>query len=346
MSWRVGKITMDTKQKVPPEVTKRKNFSLSNEKIQFTDNVISSPREPSIEELLNTGVINLNKPMGPTSHQVSSWVKNIFGVEKLGHGGTLDPRVTGVLPLAFGKSTKLLDIFKYASKEYVGIMRLHQDVTLKKIIQVSKDFIGQIYQMPPVRSAVKRQLRVRTIYSLEILEQKKRDVLFRVESEAGTYIRTLVNDIGTVLGKGAHMQELRRTRSGIFIEKDSVTLHDLKDSYIFWQEERDDSLLRNCILPKEILLGSLPRVVIHDTAVDAICHGAELAIPGIIQFDDLQKFNEPVAILTRSGEGVAIGQTKILTKDLLNLKNGIAIKPTRVLMEPGKYKKGWKRKNK
>ena len=298
----------------------------------------------SVKDLLSTGVINLNKPMGPTSHQVSAWVKNIFGVKKMGHGGTLDPRVTGVLPMAFGKSTRFLDILTFSSKEYVGVMRLHADVPQKKVEKICREFVGPIYQLPPVRSAVKRQTRVRKIYSLDILEQTGRDILFKVICEAGTYIRSLVNDIGLVLGKGAHMQELRRTRSGCFRESDSITLHDLKDAWVFYNEQQDESLLRKCIKPMEILLSDLPKIIIHDSAVSALCHGAELAVPGIIQFDELHTKGEPVAIFSRRGEGVALGETVMLTDEILNSKSGIAVKTRRVVMSADKYQRQWKTK--
>lgn len=284
--------------------------------------------------------------MGPTSHQISAWVKNIFGISKVGHGGTLDPRVTGVLPMAFNNTARLLSVFLYFSKEYVGVMRLHHDVQLKHIQRVVDEFIGPIYQLPPIRSAVKRQIRVRTIYSLKILEQNKRDIMFKVESEAGTYIRSLANDIGLVLGKGAHLQELRRTRSGTFLEKDSVTLHDLKDAVAFWKDNEDDTELRKCVMPMEILFNGLPKVIIQDSAVDAICHGADLAIPGIIQFDDIPQKGKPVAILSQKGEGIALGENIMATNEILDSDSGIAVRPIRVLMPPGTYQKGWKSKNK
>lgn len=299
----------------------------------------------SIEQLLTTGVINLDKPMGPTSHQVSSWVKHMINVNKVGHGGTLDPRVTGVLPLAIGRSARILYVLSYSSKEYIGIMRLHSDIPIKRVKQVCEEFVGQIYQLPPVRSAVKRQIRTRTIYSLDILDHKKRDILFKVVCEAGTYIRSLVNDIGLVVGKAAHMQELRRTRTGRFQVHSAIKLQELKDAFVTWQEEGDEKLLRKYIKPWETLLSDLPKIIIQDSAVDAICHGADLAIPGIIQFEDLQNFGEPVAIFTRKGEGVAIGEVKMKTNDILDRRSGIAVRTRRVLMDPGTYLRTWKKKD-
>ena len=327
---------------------KREIYNLTNEPL---DNVVNAPSyeniggSQDINELLKTGVINLNKPMGPTSHQVSSWVKLIFDVAKLGHGGTLDPRVTGVLPLAFEASTKLLHVLNYSTKEYVGVMRLHSDQLLKKIKCVSEEFVGPIYQTPPLRSAVKRQLRIRTIYSLDILEQQGRDVLFKVECEGGTYIRSLVHDIGLVLGSGAHMQELRRVRTGPFHERDSVTLHELKDAVVAYHDENEPEQLLKLIKPRETILLDLPRVIIQDSAVDAVCHGAPLALPGILQFDDLRRKGESAAIFTRKGEAVALGEVVMRTNEILSSTSGIALKTSRVLMPLGTYKKGWKTKN-
>ena len=335
---------------ISPEKT-RKTHVLSKDVTPDTDTKIDTDAEDtknelSVETLLATGVVNLNKPMGPTSHQVSGWVKHIFGLSKVGHGGTLDPRVTGVLPLAFGSTTRLLSVFTHFTKEYIGIMRLHRDVNLNQIKRVAQEFVGPIYQLPPLRSAVKRQTRIRTIHSLDIMEQKKRDILFKVVCEPGTYIRTLVNDLGMVLGVGAHMQELRRARTGAFHEKDSVTLHDLKDAAVFWATEHDDTLLRQCVKPMETILEGLPKIIVHDSAVDALCHGAGLAVPGIMKFDDIRTPGELVAIFSRRGEGIAVGEAAMVTKNILKAKSGIAVRLLWVLMPPGTYDKGWKTKDK
>jgi H/ACA ribonucleoprotein complex subunit 4 len=310
------------------------------------EKIIELGADRKIEDLLRTGVINLDKPMGPTSHQVSSWVKIMFNLTKVGHGGTLDPRVTGVLPIGLEASSKILHVLTYSSKKYLGVMRLHGDITLKKVQRTAAEFVGPIYQFPPLRSAVKRQLRIRTIYSLDIIEQNGRDVLFSATCQAGTYIRSLVHDLGLVLGPGAHMQELRRLRTGMFHDRDAITLHELKDATVYWQEEKDDTKLKNSILPKEVLLLDLPKIVIQDSAVDAICHGAPLAIPGVISFEDIRYSGEPVAMFSRKGEGVAIGEAQLLGNEILNSKSGIVAKTSRVLMPTGTYQKSWKTKEK
>jgi hypothetical protein len=171
------------------------------------------PDERSIEELLDGGVINLDKVQGPTSHQVTAWVKDILGVKKIGHGGTLDPHVSGVLPIALGRATRLTDLVLRSDKEYVCHMKLHRDRPKAKVTEILATFVGAIYQTPPVRSAVKRQMRMRRVQSINILEIKGRDVLFRVSCDAGTYIRTLCVDVGEALGCGANMVSLRRSGS-------------------------------------------------------------------------------------------------------------------------------------
>jgi H/ACA ribonucleoprotein complex subunit 4 len=168
----------------------------------------------TVRELFHNGIIVLDKPAGPTSHQVVAWVKEMLELEKAGHGGTLDPAVTGVLPVALGDAARALQVLLVAGKEYVALMGLHKQVDEKKIREVCESFVGEISQMPPLRSAVKRVRRTREVYYLEILEIQGREVLFRVGCEAGTYIRTLCVDMGKKLGCGAQLMELRRTRVG------------------------------------------------------------------------------------------------------------------------------------
>src|SRR5512136_718326 len=207
-----------------------------------------APSERTVRELLNNGFINVDKPSGPSSHQVVAWVKEMLEIDKAGHGGTLDPAVTGVLPVALGDAARALQVLLVAGKEYVAFMKLHKEVEEKRIREVCQSFVGEISQMPPLRSAVKRVRRTREVYYLEILEIQGTEVLFRVGCEAGTYIRTLCVDIGRKLGCGAQLMELRRTRVGTITEASSVTLQDLKDAYIFWKEDGDEKGLRTTIL--------------------------------------------------------------------------------------------------
>ncbi len=301
-----------------------------------------NPYGRSIKDLLKSGVILLDKPSGPTSHQVAAWVKDILGLEKAGHGGTLDPKVTGLLPITLGRATNAVKTLLLGGKEYVGIMKLHADIPKKDIEEILIEFTGKIYQLPPVRSAVKRELRIREIYYLEPLEIEKRSVLFKVGCEAGTYIRTLCHDIGDALGCGAHMQELRRTKIASFSEEEAVNLHDLKDAFVFFTEDGEEEELRKIILPYERLLDHIPKIMVKDSAVDALCHGANLAIPGIVELDpDITK-NQEVAFITRKDEGIALGISHLTSQEILDKTQGIAAKIERVLMEPGTYPKMWR----
>ena len=300
------------------------------------------PEDRTLPERMDNGIIILDKPSGPTSHQVTAWARDILGLAKIGHGGTLDPKVTGVLPLALENSTKAMNLLLESNKEYIGIMRLHKDFDPDRLTGIFHDFTGEIYQIPPVRSAVKRQLRTRTIFDLELIESRDRDILFRVACDAGTYIRTLVNDIGTVLGTGAHMRELRRTRSGQFIEQQAVTLHDIKDAFMYWKEDDDETQLRELILPLETVLEPLPKLYIRDSAVSAVCHGASLAVPGILRLDPDIAPNKKVAIMTLKGEAVAIGRALVGSQRIMEKKDGLAAEIERVLMPIDVYPKVWK----
>lgn len=301
------------------------------------------PSKRSIEELLENGLVIIDKPAGPTSHQVSAWVKEILHIKKAGHGGTLDPNVTGVLPVALQNATKAIGLMHGMRKEYICVMRLHGDVSKKKIKETMKSFIGKIWQIPPKEAAVKRVPRQRTIYYLNILEIDGRDVLFKVGCEGGTYIRVLCQDIGKKLGVGAHMEELRRTKSGMFDESQAVILQDLLDAYIFWKEEGYEDELRKYLHPIEDLLNHLPAIVIKDSAVDAICHGANLALPGVAQVDTGIKKGSLVVIKTLKGEAVAIAKALMSTRDIMEKDKGIVADTKRVIMKRGTYPPMWKK---
>ena len=300
------------------------------------------PSDRSVGELLRGGVIILDKPSGPTSHQATAWVRDALKCDRIGHGGTLDPYVSGVLPITLGKAVRLTDVVLSSDKEYICLMRLHSDRSESRIREVVSRFIGKIYQLPPVRSAVKRQLRIRTIKDLEILDISGRDVLFRIECDAGTYVRTLCVDIGDVLGCGANMVELRRTRSGKMIESRAHTLHDIRDAYVFWQQNGRGEWLRSMLLPMEVLVEPLPKVVVKATAVDAVCHGADLNVVGVHMLDEDIRKNALVAMMTARGELVALGRMAMSTPKVMSASTGVAVQTTRVFMDPGHYPRMWK----
>jgi H/ACA ribonucleoprotein complex subunit 4 len=270
-------------------------------------------------------------------------LKKMLNLDKVGHGGTLDPNATGVLPIGLKDATKALQALLPAGKEYVGIMRFHNDYKIDELKKVSKKFVGKIDQIPPVRSAVKRIRRKREIYYLDLLEFKGREVLFKVGCESGTYVRTLCVDIGKKLGIKAHLSELRRTKVGHLNEKNSVTLQDVKDSFIFWENEGDQEMIKKIVFPLEKALESLPKIVIRDSAVDAICHGANLAVPGVVELDEKIRKEDIIAVMTIKGEGVALGTSMMNTKEIIDKDTGICCKTDRVLMKKGTYPSIWKK---
>jgi H/ACA ribonucleoprotein complex subunit 4 len=302
------------------------------------------PLNRPIEEYIRKGIVVIDKPSGPTSHEVVSWIRKILEIEKTGHSGTLDPRVTGVLPVLLGEATKLAKLMQGSDKEYICVMRLHETVSQKKIENVLNLFTGKIYQRPPLKSAVKRRVRVRNIKEIELIEVDGRDVLFRVLCEAGTYIRKLCYDIGEVLGCGAHMQELRRIRSGVFTEGDSFLLQDLKDAYHLYKEEGEERYLREIIQPMEKVMVDLPKIVIKDSAVDAICHGAGLTVKGIAYVEECVKKGGLVGVFTLKNEAVAWGVALHSAEELVSLKEGMAVISERVVMERGVYPRVWRSK--
>lgn len=301
-------------------------------------------RSISVPDLLNNGIINLDKPSGPTSHQVVSWVRDIIGIKKTGHAGTLDPAVSGVLPVALGSATKLLKVLLLGGKEYLGLLELGRKVKEENLQEILTEFTGEIYQIPPLQAAVKRQLRVRRIYSLELLEFDGRSALFRTNTESGTYIRNLCVDIGLRLGITGKMVDLRRTRSGQFYEKDSVSMQDLKDAYIFYKEDKDESHLRKIIHPVERMVDHLPVIGIRTGAVDAICHGAPLARPGVLELDDGINRGDLVALKTSRKELVAVAKATLSGGEIVKAQKGIVAKPVRVVMEADLYPRMWKQK--
>lgn len=296
------------------------------------------PERREIDSLLQYGVINLDKPSGPTSHEVVSWVRKILNIELAGHGGTLDPKVTGVLPCALGKATRVLSALLTAGKEYVGVMYLHSLESKKKIEKAFNLFTGKIYQTPPIKSSVVRKLRIREIYYNDVLEINDNHIMFRVGCEAGTYIRKLCFDLGEALCSGAHMLELRRTRVGRFREDNTlVTLQNVKDAYRIYTEEGDDTYLRKIVMPMERMVSHVPKIYIRDTAVDAICHGADLAAAGVCLVDARIKAGTDVALMTLKRELVGFSIAKMNAMKIYKAKSGIIAKSNKVFMERGTY---------
>ncbi|MFC4249113.1 RNA-guided pseudouridylation complex pseudouridine synthase subunit Cbf5 [Natribaculum luteum] len=275
------------------------------------------PEERSPEALLEFGVVNLDKPPGPSSHQVSGWLRDAVAetleaadadvtVEKAAHAGTLDPKVTGCLPVMLGTATRLAPAFLEGEKEYVAVLECHAPVPAD-VESVVAEFEGPIYQKPPRKSAVARRLRVREVYDLEVLETDDRRVLLRIRCESGTYVRKLCHDLGLALGTGAHMGDLRRTATEPFDDRTLHSAHDFLDALAFWLEDDDPDPLYEVVEPGERILEGLPGVTIAESAAEQVAEGAPVYAPGVLEVDDADR-DDLVACYTSNGAAVCLGR--------------------------------------
>lgn len=320
-----------------------------NQLINLSDEVASPdfgyyPEKRPLNLLLNYGIVLLDKPAGPTSHEVVAWIKRILDLPKAGHSGTLDPGATGLLPIGLGDATKALGVLLLGPKEYFAVARLHTKEDESVVRNVLTNFLGEIYQRPPQRSSVRRATRIRSIYELDLMEHEKNLLLLRILCQAGTYVRKLIYDIGEVLNCGATMLELRRTRVSDFAEihQPFSRLHDVVEAFQIYRETGEENLLRAVVKPVEECLKSVSSVIIKDSAVDALCHGAQLAVPGIVAFDRNLEIGQLVGIYTLKRELVGLGESLMNADSIRQTSKGIAFSMNRLIMRPGTYPKCWK----
>ncbi|RYY32831.1 RNA-guided pseudouridylation complex pseudouridine synthase subunit Cbf5, partial [archaeon] len=304
-----------------------------------------SPLKRAYGEYVRYGIINLDKPANPSSHEVVAWIRRILRVDKTGHSGTLDPKVTGCLIVCVDRATRLVKSQQSAGKEYVAIVRLHGAIESEhKLGRAIETLTGALFQRPPLIAAVKRQLRIRTIYESKLVEYdpERHLGIFWVSCEAGTYIRTLCVHLGLVLGVGGHMQELRRVRSGAMDENTCLmTMHDVLDAQWQYDNAKDETYIRRVVRPLELLLTRLKRVVVKDSAVNAICYGAKLMIPGLLRYADDINVNDEVVLMTTKGEAIAVGIAQMTTSVMASVDHGVVAKIKRVIMERDTYPRRW-----
>ena len=284
-------------------------------------------------------IILIDKPRGPSSHQVAAWVREITGVSSVGHTGTLDPPVSGVLVILLGRAVRLTTILHQDDKEYVALLRLQGDVSDVELAEVIQHFTGRIYQRPPKRSAVKRALRIREIHELEMLGRDGRLVLLRVKCDSGTYIRSLCHHIGMACGVRGAMVELRRTRSGPFSEKDCVTLHALRDA-VERARAGDDSFLRKIVRSPLEALDGFPRIYMKESAADAICHGARLSSRGVLSHDKFQM--EDLVVMMTGDDFIGIGEALVSGSRIVPGEKGLVVAPRLIMLDTGVYPSSWK----
>jgi len=242
------------------------------------------------------------------------------------------------LPIALNNATKVVGTLLKSGKEYIALMYIHKKINENEIKKTLNEFIGEITQLPPKKSSVKRQHRQRNIYYLKIIEIEDQYVLFKVGCQAGTYIRKLIHDFGLKLGTKAHMVQLIRTKAGPFTDKNWSSLHDLKDAYEYYKEGNEKEL-KKIILPLEEITSFLPKIWISDTTVDSICHGADLAIPGISKIESGILKDDLIAILTLKGELVCLATASKTSEEIIEKDKGLASKTKRVIMKENTYPK-------
>ena len=301
-----------------------------------------SPNERSVEELLEAGMVVIDKPPGPNSHQVSAWARDILGMEKLGHGGTLDPFATGVLVLLSGRAMRLTKKVLAHDKTYVGVLRAPSNFNQEALERAIAQLSGQVYNVPPEVSAVKIQVRSRNMETT-LIDVDGRDAAIQVTCEAGTYIRTLARDLGLLLGHPIELKELRRTKSGRYSESHCVTLQDLKDAVWLWKEKGEEQAIRKIVAPIESLVVDLPAVVVKDGAAGAIAHGAPLMRPGIISIEENLERGDTVRMMTLKGELVSMGAMLTRTEMVQEMESGEVARPELVFLPPETYPRAWKK---
>lgn len=274
----------------------------------------AAPSDRDPDALLEFGVLNLDKPPGPSAHQVSAWIRDLVGVEKAAHAGTLDPKVTGCLPVLTGAATRLSPALLEGPKEYIAVLELHGSPP-PNLESVVAEFEGPTYQKPPRKSAVARRLRVREIYDLDVLEVQERQALLRIRCESGTYVRKLCHDLGRALGTGAHMGDLRRSATTPFDDTTLVTLQDLSDALAWYRDEDDttppggdpEAALRDVVSPGERALEHIPSVTIAESAAREVAEGAPVYAPGVIEVEAAAERDDLVACYAPNGAVVCLG---------------------------------------
>lgn len=275
------------------------------------------PEDRSPADRRSFGVVNLDKPPGPSAHEVTGWVRDLADADRAAHAGTLDPKVTGCLPILLGDATRLAPVFLEGHKEYVAVLVLHGPAP-SDVEGVLSQFEGPIYQKPPKKSAVARRLRIRTVHELAALEIEDRRVLLRIRCESGTYIRKLCHHLGLALGTGGHMGDLRRAGTTPFDDTTLVSLHDLTDALAFADDGDTDALSRT-VQPAERALTHLPRVTIAESAAREVAEGAPVYAPGVLSAENpdddtdddtsIDSADEPlVACYTPDGTAVCLGR--------------------------------------
>ncbi|MFB6292394.1 MAG: RNA-guided pseudouridylation complex pseudouridine synthase subunit Cbf5 [Candidatus Nanohaloarchaea archaeon] len=328
-------------KKLQPLLLHMERTWYTREEAEPSDEYGTIPEKRPPEELLERSIVIVDKPFGPTSNQVSSWLKKELDRKKTGHFGTLDPNATGVLPVGIDSGTRLSSVLSKSDKEYVFEAELGNEIEEDEIRKALEGFKGTNEQVPPEKSAVKQEEREREVYEIELLEAQDKRILGRLNCESGFYVRVLIDQLGEELGTEAEMKELRRTRQGPLDEEDAHSLQDIVDAYHFYIEEDDEEALREVFHPVERAVNHLKKVVVKDSAVNAVANGSDLGTTGISKLQDGIEKGETIAIMTLKGELVALAEAEMTSEKMYDA-DGTAASLESVHMDPETYPKRWK----
>ena len=307
-----------------------------------TDDAIGTyPDLKTIEQRLESGFFLLDKGAGPTSHQVAAWVRDMLGLPRLGHGGTLDPFATGVLPLMSGKAMRLTKQILEQNKTYIAVFQFKNEISEEELEAVMHKLTGRIYNVPPEISAVRVQVRTRKIHDFSLLDQHEKRIVARIRCEAGTYIRTMARDMGLLLNQPVELKELRREDSGRFSLDDCVQLHEIADAVWLWRECNEGEALLRMLHPTEKLLAGLPRIIVKDSAVAALAHGAPLLRPGLVSIPDDLTPGQNVLVTSIKGEAVCFVKVNCDSETITTMEKGEIARPLAVLMNDDVYPRRW-----
>lgn len=282
---------------------------------------------------MTDGIVNVNKPLGITSHDVVYRLRRILNIKKIGHTGTLDPDASGVLPMCVGKGTKMAEYLTAANKQYLAKLQLgaftdtqdasgevleafEVNVTEEQVREAIKGFVGEITQIPPMYSAIKidgkklyelaregktveREPRIITIHGIEIknIDLTNNSVDMLVDCSKGTYIRTLCNDIGVALGCGGHMAALHRTKSGRYSIEDSYTLEEIEQMALDGNYE--------FLTPVGEALPECEKIVLAERNAYRVRNGMKIRVAGLSDGKTYRVFDEKneFLALARQEEG-------------------------------------------
>jgi H/ACA ribonucleoprotein complex subunit 4 len=302
---------------------------------------VAAARAEVDRRIVSGAFVLVDKPRGPSSHQVTAWARDLLGVATAGHAGTLDPNVSGVLWVAVGPALKLVPLVLEFPKRYIAVVAFHAPLERARLERLLSEFTGPIFQTPPVRSAVKRERRIRTIHRLVLLEATPTRALLDITADSGTYVRTLAVDLGEASGAGGNMEELRRVATGPFDEREALSLTQLADAKA-QLDAGDPAPMLAALQPVARVWTEFPTIELKESAASAVAHGAGLAAGGISKIGRAFPAGARVVLVNRAQELIAVGVARADSTSIAGRSSGWVVDRTRVFADPARYPPMWK----